>query len=131
MLAVGFFVELSGCYATLIAEKSRVEVFMSFQSFQTLQHYLKQQVIGQTDFINQRLIALLADGHILVEATPGWRKHVPSNRWLIVLKVIFTAFNLPRLTPSRSNWHRCISSRNGRINLQSGPILTPRCWPMR
>lgn len=68
---------------------------MSFQSFQTLQHYLNQQVIGQTDFINQLLIALLADGHILVEGRRGWRKHVPSNHWLIVLKVISTAFNLP------------------------------------
>ncbi len=40
---------------------------MQLTTFQTLQDYLNQQVIGQSSLIQQLLIALLADGHILVE----------------------------------------------------------------
>lgn len=41
---------------------------------QQLQTYLESQVIGQPDLVKQLLIALLADGHILVEGPPGLAK---------------------------------------------------------
>ncbi len=42
--------------------------------FQQLQQYLNSQVIGQSELIKQLLVALLADGHILVEGPPGLAK---------------------------------------------------------
>ena len=39
-----------------------------------LEHYLNQQVIGQADLVKKLLIALLADGHLLVEGAPGLAK---------------------------------------------------------
>ena len=43
-------------------------------NFETLQSYLESQIIGQHDLVKQLLIALLADGHILVEGPPGLAK---------------------------------------------------------
>ena len=42
--------------------------------FQALAEGLGQQVIGQPQLIERLLIALLADGHLLVEGTPGLAK---------------------------------------------------------
>ncbi|MFM2480202.1 AAA family ATPase [Celerinatantimonas sp. YJH-8] len=39
-----------------------------------LRQYLNQQIIGQSEFIEQLLIALLSSGHILVESPPGLAK---------------------------------------------------------
>lgn len=47
---------------------------MLASTFQQLNHYLQSQVIGQPDLVKQLLIALLADGHILVEGPPGLAK---------------------------------------------------------
>ncbi|HSX85036.1 MAG TPA: MoxR family ATPase, partial [Cellvibrio sp.] len=46
----------------------------AFQQIQTLYTWLNNQIIGQ-EHLNQRLlIALLADGHLLVEGAPGLAK---------------------------------------------------------
>ena len=47
---------------------------MNSQSFHNLQQYLESQVIGQAELVKQLLVALLADGHILVEGPPGLAK---------------------------------------------------------
>ncbi len=47
---------------------------MLASTFQRLNHYLQSQVVGQPDLVKQLLIALLADGHILVEGPPGLAK---------------------------------------------------------
>ena len=39
-----------------------------------LEQWLDSQIIGQQDLIHKLLIALLADGHLLVEGAPGLAK---------------------------------------------------------
>jgi MoxR-like ATPase len=41
---------------------------------QSLEHWLSQQIVGQSHLVNRLLIALLADGHLLVEGAPGLAK---------------------------------------------------------
>jgi MoxR-like ATPase len=41
---------------------------------QSLANWLNQQIVGQEHLINRLLIALLADGHLLVEGAPGLAK---------------------------------------------------------
>ena len=45
----------------------------------TLQHWLESQIIGQELLVNRLLIALLADGHLLVEGAPGLAKTKAIN----------------------------------------------------
>ena len=47
---------------------------MAAQQFQQLHAYLDQQIIGQSALTKSILIALLADGHLLVEGPPGLAK---------------------------------------------------------
>ena len=41
---------------------------------QRLQSHIGQQIIGQEKLVNRLLIALLSDGHLLVEGAPGLAK---------------------------------------------------------
>ena len=47
---------------------------MAAAQFQQLHAYLDQQIIGQHALTKSLLIALLADGHLLVEGPPGLAK---------------------------------------------------------
>src|SRR5579883_2366950 len=51
------------------------------QRFATLREALNSEVIGQTALTERLLIALLADGHLLVEGAPGLARTPPARRW--------------------------------------------------
>ena len=39
-----------------------------------LQQYVSDRIVGQATLVNRLLVALLADGHLLVEGAPGLAK---------------------------------------------------------
>jgi len=46
----------------------------NFEKIQTLKQHVEKHIIGQQHLVNRLLIALLADGHLLVEGAPGLAK---------------------------------------------------------
>ena len=46
----------------------------NFEKIQTLKQHVEEHIIGQQHLVNRLLIALLADGHLLVEGAPGLAK---------------------------------------------------------
>lgn len=46
----------------------------ALQRFNDLRHYLNEQILGQEKLVESLLVALLADGHLLVEGPPGLAK---------------------------------------------------------
>ena len=47
---------------------------MTHAAISGLESWLGQQIIGQADLVRKLLIAILADGHLLVEGAPGLAK---------------------------------------------------------
>ena len=47
---------------------------MNYQLLANLENWLGQQIVGQQDLIHKLMLALLADGHLLVEGAPGLAK---------------------------------------------------------
>ena len=47
---------------------------MNYQLLANLENWLGQQIVGQQDLIHKLILALLADGHLLVEGAPGLAK---------------------------------------------------------
>ena len=45
-----------------------------FSQVEALRNWLSSQIVGQSHLVNRLLIALLADGHLLVEGAPGLAK---------------------------------------------------------
>lgn len=94
------------------------------QTIQQLKHYVGQQIIGQSTLINRLLIALLADGHLLVEGAPGLAK----TRAIKVLsdgiegdfhRVQFT----PDLLPADLTGTEIYRPQDGSFKFQQGPLF--------
>jgi len=98
---------------------------MSHQNeIRQLQTYVSQQIIGQETLINRLLIALLADGHLLVEGAPGLAK----TRAIKVLgdgidgnfhRVQFT----PDLLPADLTGTEIFRPQDGTFRFQQGPLF--------
>ena len=58
-----------------------------------LKNWLSQQIIGQERLLDRLLIALLADGHLLVEGAPGLANPQPSKIYPVPSKGTFTESN--------------------------------------
>ncbi|MBZ0092680.1 MAG: MoxR family ATPase, partial [Sulfuricellaceae bacterium] len=50
------------------------ETSLTQQAFHALKQHISQHIIGQEILVERLLIALLADGHLLVEGAPGLAK---------------------------------------------------------
>ncbi|HEX7028689.1 MAG TPA: MoxR family ATPase [Gammaproteobacteria bacterium] len=94
------------------------------QQLQTLKNYVSQNVIGQEILVDRLLIALLADGHLLVEGAPGLAK----TRAIKVLsqgveanfhRVQFT----PDLLPADLTGTEIYRPQDGSFKFQQGPLF--------
>ena len=94
------------------------------QRFQELKEYTTSQIIGQPKLINRLMIALLADGHLLVEGAPGLAK----TRAIKVLsdciegdfhRVQFT----PDLLPADLTGTDIYRPQDGSFKFQKGPLF--------
>ncbi len=91
---------------------------------QRLQSYIGKHIIGQEQLINRLLIALLADGHLLVEGAPGLAK----TRAIKVLaegvegdfhRIQFT----PDLLPADLTGTEIYRQQEGSFVFQQGPLF--------
>lgn len=92
--------------------------------FEQLQGYIDTLIIGQHKLVNRLLIALLADGHLLVEGAPGLAK----TRAIKVLaegiegdfhRIQFT----PDLLPADLTGTEVYRPRDGSFKFQKGPLF--------
>ena len=89
-----------------------------------LEQWLSSQIIGQEKLINRLLIALLADGHLLVEGAPGLAK---TKAIKILAEGIEGEFHriqfTPDLLPSDITGTEIYRVQNGTFEFQQGPIF--------
>ncbi|OLQ72119.1 AAA family ATPase [Photobacterium proteolyticum] len=97
---------------------------MLTSTFQRLNTYLDSQVIGQPDLVKQLLIALLADGHILVEGPPGLAK---TRAVKVLSDCIEGSFHriqfTPDLLPADLTGTDIFRPETGEFTFQPGPIF--------
>jgi len=51
------------------------------QAYNRVRDELAKVIIGQSDVIEQVLIAMFARGHALLEGVPAWPRHCSLARW--------------------------------------------------
>ncbi|MDP2028991.1 MAG: MoxR family ATPase [Thiobacillus sp.] len=97
---------------------------LAHQAFQSLEQHVSQHIIGQEVLVERLLIALLADGHLLVEGAPGLAK----TRAIKVLsegieadfhRVQFT----PDLLPADLTGTDIFRPQDGSFQFQRGPLF--------
>jgi len=94
------------------------------QEILQLKEFISSRIIGQQDLVNRLLIALLADGHLLVEGAPGLAK----TRAIKVLgeglegdfhRIQFT----PDLLPADLTGTEIYRPQDGSFKFQHGPLF--------
>ncbi|MBQ4472386.1 MAG: AAA family ATPase [Alphaproteobacteria bacterium] len=93
-------------------------------TFQNLRNYMNAQIIGQSKLVDRLLIALLADGHLLVEGAPGLAK---TKAIKILSQAIESQAHriqfTPDLLPSDVTGSDVYRPENGTFYFQKGPIF--------
>jgi len=91
-----------------------------------LRDSLAQTIVGQQSLVDRLLIALLADGHLLVEGAPGLAKTMAIRALAARLEADFARVQFtPDLLPADLTGTEVWRPQDGRFEFQSGPIFHP------
>ncbi len=95
-----------------------------YQAFHQVREHLQQRIIGQQTLIDRLLIALLADGHLLVEGAPGLAKTTAIKELAAVLEGDFHRLQFtPDLLPSDLTGTDIYRPETGDFHFQQGPLF--------
>jgi MoxR-like ATPase len=95
-----------------------------FAAFTALTRHLETQVVGQHELVRQLVIALLADGHILVEGPPGLAKTRAVKALAECIEGDFHRLQFtPDLLPSDLTGTDIYRPETGEFQFQPGPIF--------
>ena len=92
--------------------------------FTGLRDDLSTQIVGQADLVERLLIALLADGHLLVEGAPGLAKTTAIRALASRIDADFARVQFtPDLLPADLTGTEVWRPQEGRFEFQAGPIF--------
>lgn len=86
---------------------------------------LRKTIVGQDDVIEQILVALLAEGHALIEGVPGTAKTLTVKTISEILGARFSRIQFtPDLMPSDITGTNVFNMQSSEFTLRQGPIFT-------
>jgi len=97
---------------------------MAIEHFSSLKNYLSTQIIGQESLVENLLIALLANGHLIVEGPPGLAKTRAVNALAEGLEADFHRVQFtPDLLPADLTGTDIYRPEDGTFVFQPGPLF--------
>ena len=97
---------------------------MNYQLLANLESWLGQQIVGQQDLIHKLMLALLADGHLLVEGAPGLAKTRAIKEMAVGIEGSFHRIQFtPDLLPGDITGPDIFRPQTGAFEFQHGPIF--------
>ena len=104
--------------------KSRDETWAPLRMLARLRENLSTVIRGKEEAINQLLVALLADGHVLIEDVPGTGKTTLAKALAVSLAARFSRIQFtPDLLPTDIVGGMIYSAANGSFTFRPGPIF--------
>ena len=92
---------------------------------QALEAEIRKAIVGQDRLVERALVALLADGHILLEGVPGLAKTLLVKTIGQAIQSGFSRIQFtPDLLPSDLIGTRIYNPRTGDFSVQKGPIFS-------
>ena len=90
-----------------------------------IRNELHKVIVGQDDAIEQILIAVLAEGHALIEGVPGTAKTLTVKTLSRIINATFSRIQFtPDLMPSDITGTNVFNIATSNFNLRRGPIFT-------
>ena len=98
---------------------------MTHAAISGLESWLGQQIIGQADLVRKLLIAILADGHLLVEGAPGLAKTRAIKMMAEGVEGDFHRVRVhARSTAGRHHGYRYLPAAIGDLRVPSRPYIS-------
>ncbi len=105
--------------------QNRIEIEQLKESVDKIKAELGKVIIGQHDFIEMLLTALLANGHVLIEGVPGIAKTITAKLLSKTLKTDFSRIQFtPDLMPSDILGTTVFNMKNQDFEFHKGPIFS-------
>ncbi len=105
--------------------ETRVNLTQLTESVEKIKSELSNYLVGQTQLVDYLIIALLADGHVLIEGVPGVAKTLTAK---LVAKSINANFKriqfTPDLMPSDITGTSIYNSKTNEFEFKQGPLFT-------
>ncbi len=99
-------------------------VSLNHQVFKKLRQHLQERIIGQEHLVDSLLIALLSDGHLLVEGAPGLAKTTAVKELAAALHGEFRRLQFtPDLLPGDLTGTDVYRPETGDFCFQKGPLF--------
>ncbi len=94
------------------------------EALQEALHEIKRVIVGQDAMLERLLVALLANGHVLLEGVPGLAKTLTVKTAAEVLGGTFSRIQFtPDLVPSDLVGTRVYRPQNGTFDVELGPVF--------
>jgi len=94
-------------------------------SMQRILYEVKRVVVGQDHFLERVLVAILAQGHLLVEGVPGLAKTLTVKTLARTIRGTFKRIQFtPDLLPADLVGTRMYNQRSGEFSTVLGPVFT-------
>ena len=95
------------------------------QTAEKIRTEMAKVVVGQVEVIDQVLVALLCEGHVLLEGVPGIAKTLIARTLAMTISADFNRVQFtPDLMPSDVIGTNVYDPSSGKFNLRKGPIFT-------
>ena len=108
---------------TLRALNERIQQASSFVDL--IDQEMQKNIVGQKDMVQKLLVALLADGHIMLEGMPGLAKTLAIKTLSDIVDVGFSRVQFtPDLLPADLVGTMVYSPRNEEFTVKKGPIFS-------
>lgn len=105
--------------------ENRIDLTELNQATDRIRQEIGKVIVGQTDLVNQMLISILADGHILIEGVPGVAKTLAAKLMAKSISVKFSRIQFtPDLMPSDITGTNVFNMNSSVFSFNKGPIFS-------
>lgn len=105
--------------------ENRIDLGKLKTAVASIQTELSKVIIGQEDFVHMLIVALLADGHVLIEGVPGVAKTLTAKLLAKTIKTDFSRIQFtPDLMPSDVLGTSVLNMKSSNFEFKQGPIFS-------
>ena len=103
----------------------RLDVEKVQHVFAAVKNELQKMIVGQTDIVDLLIVALLCDGHVLLEGVPGIAKTMTSKLLAKTIHAEFARLQFtPDLMPSDVMGTMVFNQQTAQFSFHAGPIFS-------
>ncbi len=105
--------------------ESRLNLTPLLEKIQAIKHELSTVIVGQEKMIDQLLVAILSNGHVLLEGVPGVAKTITAKLLAKTMQIGFSRIQFtPDLMPSDILGTSIFDLKKSEFEFKKGPIFS-------